>query len=332
MVTPMAHLIPNRMKRAPLLLFCLLMACLVASCSAPRTIVNQLDEKEANEIIVFLARKGITATKIKSTGDGAGGGTGGLMWDVQVAESEAIEAMAILNTHGLPRRRGQNLLGIFEAGGLVPSEMQERVKFQQGLAEQIASTIRKIDGILDADVQLSFPEEDIFNPEANKDKRVSASVYVKHSGVMDDPNALLETKIKRLVASSIQDLEFENVAVIADRAKFSGDTTLIGNSLSDEKDYVSVWSIVLAKESVSRFRLIFFSFTLLIVGSLLSVAWMLFKFLPVISELGFGELFQLSPITPARIRGEGAPSPAEEEEEEEEEELDEDDEDDEEKV
>ncbi|MCB1135253.1 MAG: EscJ/YscJ/HrcJ family type III secretion inner membrane ring protein, partial [Chlamydiia bacterium] len=270
----------------------------------------------------------------KAAADAQGGAAGGaLYWDISVSEGDAIEAMAQLNNAGLPRRRGQNLLGIFQEGGLVPSEMQEKVRFQQGLAEQIANTIRKIDGIIDADVQLSFPEEDVFNPEANKDKKVTASVYVKHTGVMDDPNALLETKIKRLVASSINGLDFQNVTVIADRARYLGDTTLIGDNLTDkDKDYVSVWSIVMAKDSVGRFRFLFFSFVLIILACLVLAVWMLYKFLPVLSAVGYSELFKLAPISTAQLRAEAvaAAEGSGEEESEEEEEDDEDEDEDEE--
>lgn len=318
--------------RLPSMVLFLLIAVILAGCSNPKIIVHQLDEREANEIIVFLARRGITAEKVKAESSGAGGG-GGLLWNIQVDASDAIEAQALLNANGLPRRAGQSLLGIFQEGGLVPSEMQEKVRFQEGKAEQLASTIRKFDGIIDADVQLSFPEEDIFNPEASALKEVKASVYVKHQGVMDDPNALLETKIKRLVAGAIDGLEFKNVTIISERARFLGDTSLLGGKSKDEKDFVSIWSVVVASDSVGRFRSIFFSFTVILVLCLVTALWILWKFIPLLSFLGFGELFSFSPISISRLRedlGGGASEALASDEEEEEDEEDEDEEDEEE--
>jgi len=191
----------------------------LASCERRQTIVNALEEKEANEILVFLSSRDIYATKVQSVGTGGAGGQKIILWDVTVPRNQVTEAMALLNQSGLPRRRGQNLLKIFGEAGLVPSELSEKIRYQAGLAAQIGSTIRKIDGILDAEVQISFPEEDPLNPGKKKGD-ITASVYVKHSGVLDDPNTHLMTKIKRLVTASVTGLRYDNVTVISDRARY----------------------------------------------------------------------------------------------------------------
>jgi type III secretion protein J len=273
--------------------------CFLTSCESRRTIVNGLDEKEANEIIVFLSNKGIDASKVQAQSGDTGGGNKPILWNISVDSSQATEAMAMLNQAGLPRRRGESLLKIFNNVGLVPSAMQEKVRYQAGLAEQIASTIRKIDGVLDADVQISFPEEDPLNP-GNSKQKITASVYVKHSGVLDDPNAHLQTRIKRLVAGSVPGLDYDNVTVIGDRARYSDtSTSTFQGSLGmgeEEKSYVNVWSVVIAKESLSRFRIIFFSFTISLLILLLSLIWLLWKFFPFIKELGFKHLFNYHPF------------------------------------
>lgn len=282
------------------LLFVVLMSTLTG-CSSRRTIVNGLDEKEANEILVFLAGKGIDANKEAAATDSAGGTGKGVLWNISVPSDNANEAMALLNQAGLPRRRGQNLLGIFSNVGLVPSGMEQKVRYQAGLAEQLANTIRKIDGILDADVQISFPEDDPLNPTAPKQK-ITASVYVKHSGVLDDPNAHLVTRIKRLVAGSINGLDYDNVTVIGDKARFVEPSSLQGSIGEEEKSYVNVWSILLASESVSRFRIIFFSFIVSIVILFLLLSWLIWKFYPVLKEAGgFKQLFNYHPIQPENI-------------------------------
>ena len=271
--------------------FLLCMILMLASCESRRTIVNGLDEKEANEISVFLSTRGIDVSKVRVVDAGGGGGAKAAIFDITVNEEQATEAMSLLNQVGLPRRRGQNLLGLFGNVGLVPSEMQEKIRYQAGLAEQIASTIRKIDGVLDAEVQISFPEEDPLNPKAEKKQKITASVYVKHSGVLDDPNSHLITKIKRLVAASITGLDFDNVTVISDRARFSELPESLGSG-QDEIPFVNVWSIILAKESLFRFRVIFFTFTLLILLLMLSLFWVLWKIYPLLKPYGgLKELF-----------------------------------------
>jgi type III secretion protein J len=240
------------------------------------------------------------------------------MWNISVESSQAHEAMALLNQVGLPRRRGQNLLGIFSNVGLVPSGMQEKIRYQAGLAEQIASTIRKIDGVLDADVQISFPDEDPLNPTAAKQK-ITASVYVKHSGVFDDPNAHLVTRIKRLVAGSVNGLDYDNVTVIGDRARFSEPTLggLQGSFGEEERPYVNVWSIIIAKDSLTRFRIIFFSFTIALLLLLLSLIWLLWKIYPLLKQAGgFKKLFTLHSLQPEKVTAEPTAAKTEETKEE----------------
>ena len=277
-----------------LLLFITL--CFTA-CESQKTIVNGLDEREANEILVFLASKNINAQKLPSkVGQGAGGAVKEQLWDIAVDFPQADQAMAILNAAGLPRRKAQSLLNIFAAGGLVPSEMQEKIRYQSGLAAQIESTIRKIDGVLDADVQLSFPEEDPLNPAAIKGK-VTASVYVKHNGVLDDPNAHLVTKIKRLVASSVPGLDFDDVTVIGDKARYS-DVSLPSKGQEAEKlEYVKVWSLVIAKNSLTNFQILFFSLCIVILLLGLVVSWCVWKLYPIAKKRGgLKVLFHFHPI------------------------------------
>lgn len=295
MTTSLAYPQPIHKWFRYIFLICMLFLC--ASCESRRTIVNQLDEKEANEILVFLSSRGIHAGKVRTAEAGAGGGLKVPMFDISVEEDQATEAMSLLNQAGLPRRRAQNLLGIFANVGLVPSEMQDKIRYQAGLAEQIASTIRKIDGVLDAEVQISFPEEDPLNPGAEKKQKITASVYVKHNGVLDDPNSHLITKIKRLVAASVVGLDFDNVTVIADRARMYElpPGTKVGQE--EEKHFKSVWSIIVAQESLFRFRLLFFTFTLLILMFILSLIWIGWKVHPLLKEHGgLKELFHFHSI------------------------------------
>lgn len=267
------------------LLFFLSFIFLLTSCESRKIIVNGLEEREANEILVFLQNKNVDATKVQST---AGGGTGGgakvVLWDISVQSNQALDAMAYLNQAGLPRRRSQSLLNIFTGAGLVPSEMEQKIRYQAGLAETIASTIRKIDGILDAEVQISFPEEDPLNP-AEKKQKITASVYVKHNGVLDDPNSHLITKIKRLVAASVPGLDYDNVTIIGERARFS-DLPIGGLQPEEEKHYVNIWSIVIAKESMTKFRILFFAFTILLLTLAVALIWLLWKLLPLLKDKG----------------------------------------------
>jgi len=291
----------------------LLLTLLVVGCSSSTTIYHSLDERDANDIIVYLDNKGIKAYKIQS----AGGGPGGqdvVLWDIAVPYEDEKQAMALLRSAGLPRRQGQSLLTIFEKGGLVPSELEEKIRYEAGLGEQIASTIRKIDGVLDAEVQLSFPEVDPLNPEKKKGD-VTASVYVKHTGVLDDPNTQLIPKIRRLVASAIQGLKFDNVTVIPDKARYA-DISLREQRARQqlEKDWVRVWTLIVAKESSRRFQTIFFIFLIVILLLLLFLGWTFWKIHRLLPGGGAKQYFAFTPFIP---EGEHSPEKKPEEGEEE---------------
>jgi type III secretion protein J len=262
----------------------LIVLILLTSCEGNQAIVSNIEEREANEIVVYLASKGITAQKIQApTSDTAVV----LLYSISVDSNRAVDAMSILNKVGLPRRAGTNLLTLFAKSGLMSSDKEETIRYQAGLAEELKNTIRKIDGVLEADVQLSFPTSETIGPNGVAPK-ITAAVYVKHQGLLDDPNSHMETKIKRLLAGSVNGLAFENVVVVSDRSRYT-DITLTpegepvnANSLQDA--YVSIWGLVLTKSSLARFRFIFFVFILLIALLCAAIGWGVWKYYPQIRQ------------------------------------------------
>lgn len=267
--------------------FIFLLLALVAGCTSDQAIVNNIDEREANEIVVFLASRGIVAQKIMATATGAAAAGGGAtdMFNIQVDTDQATLAMSLLNQYGLPRRYGTNLLTLFAKGGLVSSDREETIRYQAGLAEELQNTIRKMDGVLDADVQISFPpQETTLTPGAEKPK-ITAAVYVKHQGVMEDPNSHMEVKIKRLMAGSVNGLAFEDVSVISDRALIADINLEPGSEMigarSMQQAYVKIWGVTLTKGSLARFRFIFFTLIVLMLLLFGLIGWMVYLFYPL---------------------------------------------------
>lgn len=261
--------------------FCAIVV-LVWGCQSQTKIASSMSGRDANEIVVLLNSRGILAQKMPATSTGVGGATNTeQMWDVTVPSNQITDALGILNQTGLPRAKGTTLLDLFGSQGLVPSDLQDRIRYQEGLSEQLASTIRKMDGVIDANVQISFPRDE------EQKETLTASVYIKHQGVLDNPNSLLVTKIKRLVANAVPGLTIDNVSVVGDKAIFSDITLHPGENVrEEEKDYVSIWSLIIAKESASRFRVVFYTFILLIFILACALLWILWKFLPLINYLG----------------------------------------------
>ncbi len=282
------------------ILFSAFLMVTFTGCETDNVIIHNIEEREANEIVVLLANKNIIAHKVAAaSGGAAAGGEATNLWNISVEEKKSTEAMSILNQNGLPRKAATSLLDVFSKKGLVTSEKEELIRFQSGLAAQIASTIRKIDGILDADVQLSIPEADtnVMTTEAVH-KKVTAAVYIKHHGILDDPNSHLIIKIKRLVSSSVPDLDVNDVTVIPDKSR------LMNISLEDSKEdinyknkeYVSIFSIIMSKASALRFRMVFFLLLIFIIFLALLVGWVAWKTYPIIKRNGIKGFFKLAPF------------------------------------
>ncbi len=258
---------------------------LLASCSTDQSIVSNIDERDANEIIVFLASKGIAAQKMVAPSSNTAAANAVDLYNIAVASDQTTQAMALLNRYGLPRRQGTNLLTLFAGGGLVSSDREETIRYQAGLAEELKNTIRKMDGVLDADVQISFPPSDLTLAPGTPVPKTTAAVYVKHQGVMEDPNSHMEVKIKRLMAGSINGLNFEDVSVISDRARLADitlqpESEMIGGKHSLQA-YVKIWGLVLPKASLGRFRFILFTFIILLLLLAAGTGWLLYKFYPL---------------------------------------------------
>jgi type III secretion protein J len=202
-----------------------------------------------------------------------------------VPQEKGIEAMALLNRVGLPRPKGVTLLELFAKSGLMSSTMEDTVRYQAGMAEQLKNTIRKIDGVIDADVQISYPPATTNQTQAPNavPPKITAAVYIKHQGILEDPNSHIEVKIKRLVSGSINGLDYDNVFVISDRSRFADiavtpEVELIGSK--PIQTYASIWGLVMTQGSVAKFRFIFFLFILLLLALMGAIGYLIYRFYP----------------------------------------------------
>ncbi|MCH9612067.1 MAG: hypothetical protein S4CHLAM102_05500 [Chlamydiia bacterium] len=291
------------MHKTFLLLSVITSVIALTSCESSSQILSGLSEREANVIIVFLESKGMTARKEAMAVSAAAGGDTMPKFNIYVSSGQAVKAMAVLNQNGLPQQQDQSLLQIFAKSGLMSSDKEETIRYQAGLAQQLGNMIRMIDGVIDAAVQISFPPDEATAAlgASPSEQKITAAVYVKHQGVYDDPNSYLETKIKRLVSGSITGLSIDDVTVVSDRSRFT-DVSVdpMAESISPRsKEFVKVWSMVMNRESVGKFRFIFFLITAIAIILAVCLGWIIWKVYPIITqEGGFNQLFDPKPIIP----------------------------------
>lgn len=309
-------------KYAKRIIILFLLSLSLTSCSKSQKIITGVTEREANIIVVFLEARGIRSNKIRVSSGSTTAADQLAKFDITVKKNQAIQAMALLNQNGFPKQRYITLLQLFQASGFMTSEREENIRYQAGLAEQINNMITMIDGVIDSNVQLSFPTPETTATGAattgtpQEKQRITAAVYVKHQGVLDDPNNYLEDKIKRLVSGSITGLNINDVTVVSDRSRF---TDILPYEREDRltsypKEMVSIWSIIMNRDSALRFRILFLILISISTLLLLLLGWTIWKIYPIFKQKhGIRKLFSLKPFTNLLNENTVAPAPIEEE-------------------
>jgi type III secretion protein J len=183
---------------------------LVAGCSSPQTIVHDLDEYEANEILVVLEAKGITGSKEAKEGRV-------VAYNVVVDGVDAKDAMRILVANHLPRERSQTFDKVYPpgGGGLIPTKSEEKAKFMMALQGEIEHKLKTYPGIVAAHVTIVQPEKDIVRNLDTPPPPSTASVAIVYNPTDDRHTAPISSDdVKRLVSSSVEDLRMEHVEVV----------------------------------------------------------------------------------------------------------------------
>ncbi|MBQ1429908.1 MAG: type III secretion inner membrane ring lipoprotein SctJ [Kiritimatiellae bacterium] len=174
-------------------------ALLLAGCDKETTLHAGLAERQANLVMAALLDAGIDCHK--SPGEE---GT----WDVTVVESRFADAVNLLEKAGLPRQPHQGVGEVFKKTGMISSPSEERIRFMDALAQDLAKTISSIDGVVDARVHVVLPENDPFARHALPS---SAAVAIRSRWDADLTDVI--PSVKGLVKNAIEGLSAEKIMV-----------------------------------------------------------------------------------------------------------------------
>jgi type III secretion protein J len=97
---------------------------------------------------------------------------------------------------------------VFKKTGMISSPSEERIRFMDALAQDIARTITMIDGVADARVHVVLPEND---PFARNVMPSSAAVAIRTRWDADLTD--LVPSVKGLVKNAIEGLAYEKIQV-----------------------------------------------------------------------------------------------------------------------
>ncbi|MBI5508840.1 MAG: hypothetical protein HY903_08815 [Deltaproteobacteria bacterium] len=185
------------------------MAVLAAACGT-ETVVQKLNEREANEILEVLDDANIQANKsVLDTGRE-------IFFSIQVSAGQRPKAIKVLNQYNLPRPRDKGYDQVFgaESSGLIPTNTEERAKLLQALEGEIQSQLKLVEGILDAQVNIVMPQEDALKSTKDIQALPSASVTIKYMPNVSGAKPLSEPQVQAVVAAAVEKLTPDRVVVV----------------------------------------------------------------------------------------------------------------------
>lgn len=231
---------------------------------------HNLEELEADEILVALQQNGIVAKKEKEL-EGQE-----VSWTVLVQDKDLAPARQILITNSLPKRKELGLSGVYKDKGLIPTPDEQKARFLLALKGEIINSLEKIPGVIDADVILNVPQENELSELDPNKKRPTASVVIRTRNDEAVVHSMSEGKLQRFVANTVQNLDPNDVSVIITRGDpgmgpaqptspfaatqtspvIAGTADHARGSLvsASPEDTVELAGIRLDKESVGRFK------------------------------------------------------------------------------
>ncbi len=172
-------------------------ALLLGGCKV--ALYSSLNEQEANEVVAALTADGIGAEKSRTEGSN---------WQVDVERDEMARALDLLRIQGLPSERFANIGQVFQKQGLVATPSEERMRYIYAVSQELAQTLKSVDGVVTARVHVVIPTAD---PLAERVRPSSAAVFIKHRSDVDI--RILIPTVKDLVAHSIEGLTHDQVSL-----------------------------------------------------------------------------------------------------------------------
>lgn len=192
------------------LLFCF--TALLHGCIFSETLFSQLPEQEANNIVALLHTNNIPAQKVNK-------GKG--LYSITLSASHFAHAVQITRQWGFPRQKTMDLASLFQTSGLVPTPMEEQVRYINGLTKELETTISQIEGINHVKVHISIASvlrstnntSRLLDQTKQKTEGSKAAVLIKYEPDKLLPNIIL-SRITRLVSDSVPLLEDDNIAIL----------------------------------------------------------------------------------------------------------------------
>lgn len=181
-------------------------------------IFDQLPEKESSEILAALQSMDVEV-KVDDSGS------------IMVPKEDESRVRMQLATEGFPKN-GLSYYLIEENSGMLTTDYERKQYMNMQLQERIAASIKTLEGVRDAVVTITVPEDDVFYLQDKEKPTASVIIHMKQDKTLTDSQI---TGIQNLVAKSVSGLSKDDIALTD-----SMGNDLIENSTSKNPDYSKI--------------------------------------------------------------------------------------------
>ncbi len=185
------------MKRG--LCLCFVTALMVLS-GCKETLYSNISEKDANEMLSALLRRGVDAEKV-SAGKG--------FYYVAVEQEDMVRALDIIRENSLPRTDYKSLGTVFSGESMISSQLEEQARFAYALSQELSDTFSKIDGVLDSRVHVTLVQHE---QSSGITTPPSAAVFLRHTP--SSPVVNMVGDIRETTAKAVPGLTRDRVTVM----------------------------------------------------------------------------------------------------------------------
>lgn len=183
------------------------LAAVLAFFSACSTqIQHGLDERDANEIVSALVARGFEVKKVAEKGKKP-------TWAIELDDSQATEAMRVLNELKLPRPARLKTQALAQSVGLIDTPAAERLRQLEAQEGDIEESLETMDGVASVSVELVVPPP----PRPGQVPVPSkASVLVRAQPVALEKLQMQKAELRALVAAAVDGLDADDVVMVID--------------------------------------------------------------------------------------------------------------------
>lgn len=191
------------MNRPLLRRACLLAVSFVLAACADKPLLENLDERQANEVVAVLLQSNIGADKRNA-------GKGGYV--VEVAERDLAESIELMQRHGLPSAARSQVAQAFPADALVSTPLAERARLISAVEQRLEESLLQIQGVRSSRVHLNYDANLGGEGRRPDGRKMHIAAVIGHvPGVAEE--ALLQS-IKRFLRNTFDGLDYDNISVI----------------------------------------------------------------------------------------------------------------------